>query len=118
MSDKAITSKCGIIDLLESGDDVMADRGFEIQELLEPKGVTLNIPPCLGKRKLLVDIEGSNRNTANCKITHSLGTSNWENNELPNRTRLMLLSLASQANDIFNVCAFLTKFLPPVVNSK
>ena len=34
VSDKAITSKCGIIDLLESGDNVMADKGFEMQELL------------------------------------------------------------------------------------
>ena len=57
MSDKAITSKCGIIDLLESGDNVMADRGFEMQELLEPKGVTLNIPPFLGKRKHLTSRE-------------------------------------------------------------
>ena len=51
MSDKAITSKCGIIDLLERGDN--ADHGFKIQELLEPKGVILNMPPFLGKRKQL-----------------------------------------------------------------
>ena len=53
VSDKAITSKCGIIDLLEIGDNVMADCRFEIQETLKPKGVTLNIPPFLGKRKQL-----------------------------------------------------------------
>ena len=53
MSDKAITSKCGIIDLLERGDNVMADCGFKIQVLLEPKGVTLNMPPFLGKHKQL-----------------------------------------------------------------
>ena len=49
VSDRMITSKCGIIDLLESGDNVMADRGFNIQDLLEPKGVKLNIPPFIGQ---------------------------------------------------------------------
>ena len=34
-----------ILDLLESGDNVMADRGFNIQDLLAPLGVTLNSSP-------------------------------------------------------------------------
>ena len=29
------------------GDSVMADKGFQIQDIL-PLGVSLNIPPCLG----------------------------------------------------------------------
>ena len=36
--------KSGLLDLLEAGDSVMADRGFTRADLLEMKGVTLNIP--------------------------------------------------------------------------
>ena len=42
-SNKHITKYCGILSLLEPGDDVMADRGFYIDTDL-PVGVTLNIP--------------------------------------------------------------------------
>jgi len=47
MSDVEITKLSGILDLLEQGDDVMADKGFTITEALKKKGATLNIPPFL-----------------------------------------------------------------------
>ena len=47
MSEEVITGKCVILDLIEKGDNIMADRGFEIKELLSRKGATLNIPPFL-----------------------------------------------------------------------
>ena len=61
--DKQITNDCGILDLLEAGDSVMADKGFEIAGDL-PQGVTLNIPPFLGGKDHL-SIEEENRNKAN-----------------------------------------------------
>lgn len=41
------TIKSGILDLLDSGDFVMADRGFTIQNELTLIGVKLNISPFL-----------------------------------------------------------------------
>ncbi len=44
-SDRKITQESGIIDMLEEGDSVMADRGFNIRDLLTRRKVYLNIPP-------------------------------------------------------------------------
>lgn len=43
-SDKQIVKESGILNLLEKGDSVMADKGFTIQDLLDPLDVTLNMP--------------------------------------------------------------------------
>jgi len=43
-SDIDIVKKSGFIDVIEEGDDVMADRGFNIRHLLLPRKATLNIP--------------------------------------------------------------------------
>lgn len=43
-SDIDIVKKSGFIDKIEEGDDVMADRGFNIRHLLLPRKATLNIP--------------------------------------------------------------------------
>ena len=50
-SDKFLVQKSGILDLLEPGDNVMADEGFDIEELLADRKVTLNIQPFLGKER-------------------------------------------------------------------
>lgn len=42
---KKIVQESGLIDLLEKGDHLMADRGFNIGDLLTRRGVKLNIPP-------------------------------------------------------------------------
>ena len=52
ISDKYITQQSGLIQLLNTGDNVMADRGFDISDIL-PMGVHLNIPPFKGARKQL-----------------------------------------------------------------
>lgn len=43
-SDRYITQHCGILDLIEGGDEVMADQGFVIRDLLTARGATLNTP--------------------------------------------------------------------------
>ena len=45
-----VCSLCDI-ELLEPGENVMADMEFDIQDLLGAKKITLNIPPFLGNRQ-------------------------------------------------------------------
>lgn len=45
ISDKEITKISGILPLLEAGDQVMADKGFVIKDLLSGVGAKLIIPP-------------------------------------------------------------------------
>ena len=53
VSDRYITEKSGLLDKLEEGDSVMADKGFNIRDLLTRKKVALNIPPlCKGNLPL------------------------------------------------------------------
>lgn len=47
ISDKEITRCSGILDFLEAHDSVMADKGFEIEDPLRSKQVSLNLPPFL-----------------------------------------------------------------------
>lgn len=57
ISDKEITNLCGILNLLEKGDEVMADKGFPISDLLSPLGVTLAIPPFISNDRQLTQEE-------------------------------------------------------------
>ena len=45
--DKEITHCSGILDLLEVHDSAMADRGFDIEDLLKSTQVSLKLPPFL-----------------------------------------------------------------------
>ena len=47
ISDKKLVERSNLLDLLEVGDEIMVDKGFDIQDLLAPLAVKLNIPPFL-----------------------------------------------------------------------
>ena len=67
--DKVIVEHCGILHLLEENDAVMADRGFEIQDLLAPKKVYVNIPTFTrSKDQLNPDEEDETREIASVRI--------------------------------------------------
>ena len=45
VSDKKLTSECGVLKLLQAGDSIMADRGFDIADECAAHSIELNIPP-------------------------------------------------------------------------
>ena len=68
-SDRKITDKSGIVEKFEEGDDCMADRGFDIEDLLKSKRATLNAPPrTKGKRQLSENEVTKTRRIASARI--------------------------------------------------
>ena len=114
ISDKKVTDLCGIIDLLEPGDMVMADRGFDIQNILAAKKIKLNIPPFMrGKEQLSLEEEFETRSIASVQIHVERAIERIKNYRIlqgviPN-------CLHFQLDQVWFICCSLTNFLPPLV---
>ena len=112
ISDKELTKRCGILDCLEEGDTLMADRGFDIA-LLMPKGVELNIPPFLGSRDQLEPEEvTATRRIASVRIHVERAIERLKNYRI---LHFIPSSLCPIAEHMVNACAFLTQFMEPLV---
>lgn len=114
ISDVAITKLSGILDLLEPGDDVMADKGFTIQKLLAEKRVTLNIPPFLSsKGKFSTDEIEETEDIAKLRvhveraIKRIREDSFWE--------KPIPLSVAGSVNQFWTVSCVLSNFRGPLI---
>ena len=106
-SDKAIVEDCGILQLLEEGDSVMADRGFEIQDLLAKKKVYLNISPFMRcKDQLSPEEEDETRDVASVRIHVERAIERVKNYNI--LTQIIPNSMAEDLNKIWKVCALLT----------
>ena len=69
IDDVQIFKDCGILKYLNPGDVVMADRGFTVRELLNPRQVTLKIPSFLkGRSSLTAAEELETRRIAKARI--------------------------------------------------
>ena len=115
ISDRKLVELSGLLDKLETGDELMADKGFLIQDLLTPIGVRLNIPPFLDSRaqmstddvlltkkigRLRVHVETAIGRIKKYRILHStLPAAMWDS-----------------INEITYVCCMLTNFNPPLVS--
>ncbi|XP_070562180.1 uncharacterized protein [Ptychodera flava] len=71
VSDKELTKKCGLVEKFStlSGVHVMADKGFEVQELFDAVGVRVNHPPFLkGINQMTLKQETETRRIARLRI--------------------------------------------------
>ena len=66
-SDKEIVRDCGILDHFETGNLLLADKRFLIQDLL-PNGVSVNIPPFLNNGKFTASEIKLTKSIATCHI--------------------------------------------------
>lgn len=112
-SDREIVIKSGLIDKLEKGDAIMADKGFDISDLLESKGVLLNIPPFLKGKSQLSDFEVmQTRIIANRRILIENVNCRAKKNTI--LTSPLQKCLWPYANKIIYVCFALVNFYKPL----
>ena len=112
ISDKKLVIESGLLRLLESGDSIMADRGFMIDDILPP-GVQLNIPPMLNETgQLTGDERTTTRRIASLRIHVERAIERIKNYQIPCN---IPNNMHNSVNQLFFVCAVLTNFLPPLV---
>ena len=109
ISDKEITIKSGLLNHLQQGDEVMAYKGFLIQDELASVGAVLKMPAFLKGRKQFSKEEAAKNKKVACLRVHvercMERIKNWH--ILDSKTPI---SLAPFASDIFIVIAALTNF--------
>ena len=114
ISDRKLVEVCGLLEKLEPGDEVMADKGFKIQDMLVPYGVRLNVPPFLQ----------SNTQMAACDVftTKKIARLRVHVERAIGRVKdyrilqgVLPASMWDSISDIIYVCCMLTNFGPPLV---
>ena len=115
ISDKRLVEVSGLQEKLDEGDEIMADKGFFIQDLLVPLGIRLNVPHLLKSdcqmaskdviltkkiAQLTVHVERSIERVKNFHILQ---------NVLP-------AAMWDTINQVVYVCCMLTNFDQPLVS--
>ena len=117
MSDVEITQLCGLVDLLQIGDSIMADKGFVLNKVLDGTGVAVNTPPFLMSQgqfskqqveetqtiaKLRIHVERHIRHVRRVKEYHLFDG-------------IIPLSMTGTINQLWTVANMLTLFRGPLV---
>lgn len=118
-SDRHITQNSGFLDLIEKGDDVMADRGFQIRDLLLRKHATLTLPAFTRKcnygtgKRLNVQEVFKSKNISKFRIHVERAIGRLKTWSIV--STVMPLSIKPVANKIVKVLAFFSNLLPPLL---
>ena len=99
---------------LEPGDEVMADKGFMIQDLLIPCGVRLNIPPFLqNKMQMSASDVFLTKKIAHLRVHVERSIGRVKEFKILQGT--LPASMWDSINDVIYVCCMLINFGPPLV---
>ena len=110
-SDREIVRRSGLLDLLEPGDTLMADKGFDIRYELGLLGVRLNIPPFVRKdAQMPIKDVISTRQIALLRIHVERAIHRIKNYRILGTVIPLRIS-----NEIWGICSALTLFQPPLV---
>lgn len=115
MSDVEITRTSGLLNLLQPGDSIMADKGFVLKKDLEKRQVGLNIPPFLRQNAQFDSSEIQETETiARLRIHVERIMKRIKENRI--FATNMPLSLVGSVNQIWAVACMLANFDKPIVS--
>ncbi|XP_062591937.1 uncharacterized protein LOC134253431 [Saccostrea cucullata] len=120
ISDRKITELSGYLDKLQYGDEIMADRGFQIRDLAIQKGAKLNMPPFTRvsnrsiKGRVLTSKEiQETRKIASVRIHVERAIRRLKSFKLLGQ--ILPLKLKNISSQMLRVAAAFCNFLPPLV---
>ena len=119
ISDRELTVQSGFLQLLAlvpKGKSVMADRGFEIQDLLLKYGILLNIPPFREGDHLKEDDVTKTQTIARVRI-HVERVIGQVKQRYHILQQMIPLSLVGSVNQIWTVCCLLNNLRGPIIAS-
>ena len=116
-SDVFITEDSKFLDYLRPGDEIMADRGFTIDELLFPRRVKLNIPSFLkGRKQLSAENVTETRRIAHVRIHIERLIRRLKVYKFLSDT--VTVSSRSQFDNILEICGGLVNLCPDLIRDK
>jgi hypothetical protein len=109
-----MTKKCGFVEALEPGDQVMADKGFNIQNLLALQHVRLIAPPIMHKGSISANSATATRRVATKRIhveriIRSLKSFGILHGTIP-------LNMKSYVDSIITICAALVNLQTKIID--
>lgn len=113
ISDVELTKVSGLLDLLEPGDSVMADKGFTIGKLLAERNVGLVIPHFLSsKGQFSSDEVAMNDAITENRVHVERAIRRVKENRI--LQGIIPLSMIGSINQVWTVCCLLTNFRGPL----
>ena len=115
ISDRQLFIESGLLEKLDPGDSIMADKGFNISDILECNGVTLNIPPRKNDSQLSEKELIETRRKASLRIHIERAFKRVKDFKILD---IIPNNMAGLSSELFFVCAMLTNFGRPLVTDK
>ena len=111
MSEKEAVLKSGLLHLLQKGDGVMTDRGFDLTAELAHIGCFFYKPPSLGERKCLTpEEEILTKALASARVYSEHAIADMKDNRL--LQGVIPLTLLPVISDLVYIAAFMRNFVP------
>ncbi|XP_064454854.1 uncharacterized protein LOC135366128 [Ornithodoros turicata] len=116
-SDRAIVQQSALLDLLEPGDAVTADKGFKVDDLLPP-GVTLHMPPfrIAGEAQMSAKDVEATKHVASARVHIERVIRRIKEFHILDRP--FPINMLDLADAVFTTCALLSNFRLPLISNR